>query len=93
MVHTQFSLLIKVLCTDLGGGGGGGGVEFTSNEFNQFCNNKCIIHKLSCPHTPQQNGAAERKHIHLIQCALALLSESNLLCLIGIVQSPLLHIL
>uniref|UniRef100_A0A2N9H7L1 Integrase catalytic domain-containing protein n=1 Tax=Fagus sylvatica TaxID=28930 RepID=A0A2N9H7L1_FAGSY len=33
---------------------------------------------LSCPHTPQQNGTAERKHRHLIQCALALLSESKL---------------
>ena len=33
---------------------------------------------MSCPHTPQQNGVAERKHRHLIQCALALLSESNL---------------
>ena len=33
---------------------------------------------MSCPHTPQQNGAAERKHRHLVQCALALLSQSKL---------------
>uniref|UniRef100_A0A2N9GH47 Integrase catalytic domain-containing protein n=1 Tax=Fagus sylvatica TaxID=28930 RepID=A0A2N9GH47_FAGSY len=71
MVNTQFSLPIKVLRTDCGG-------EFTSNAFNQFCANKGIIHQLSCPHTPQQNGVAERKHKHLIQCALAILSESKL---------------
>jgi transposase InsO family protein len=71
MVNTQFSLPIQVLRTDCGG-------EFTSNAFKQFCANKGIIHQLSCPHTPQQNGAAERKHRHLIQCALALLSESKL---------------
>uniref|UniRef100_A0A2N9HQ74 Integrase catalytic domain-containing protein n=1 Tax=Fagus sylvatica TaxID=28930 RepID=A0A2N9HQ74_FAGSY len=40
--------------------------------------NHGILHQLSCPHTPQQNGVAERKHRHLIQCALALLSESKL---------------
>uniref|UniRef100_A0A2N9HE34 Integrase catalytic domain-containing protein n=1 Tax=Fagus sylvatica TaxID=28930 RepID=A0A2N9HE34_FAGSY len=71
MVQTQFSLPIQVLRTDCGG-------EFISNEFNQFCANKGIIHQLSCPHTPQQNGTVERKHKHLIQCALALLSESTL---------------
>uniref|UniRef100_A0A2N9GGL3 Integrase catalytic domain-containing protein n=1 Tax=Fagus sylvatica TaxID=28930 RepID=A0A2N9GGL3_FAGSY len=71
MVHTQFSLPIKTFRTDCGG-------EFTSTKFNQFCANHGIIHQLSCPHTPQQNGTAERKHRHLIQCALALLSESKL---------------
>uniref|UniRef100_A0A2N9IZW0 Integrase catalytic domain-containing protein n=1 Tax=Fagus sylvatica TaxID=28930 RepID=A0A2N9IZW0_FAGSY len=71
MIQTQFSLPLQVLRTDCGG-------EFTSNKFNQFCATKGIVHQVSCPHTPQQNGVAERKHRHLIQCALALLSESNL---------------
>jgi transposase InsO family protein len=71
MVHTQFSLLIKTIRTDCGG-------EFTSNQFNQFCASKGMIHQVSCPHTPQQNGVAERKHRHLVQCALALLSQSTL---------------
>ena len=44
MVNTQFSLSIQVIRTDCGG-------EFTSNEFNQFCANKGIIHQLSYPHT------------------------------------------
>jgi hypothetical protein len=71
MVQTQFSLPIQVLRTDCGG-------EFISNEFNQLCANKGIIHQLSCPYTPQKNGTAKRKHRHLIQCAFALLSESKL---------------
>uniref|UniRef100_A0A2N9HVI9 Integrase catalytic domain-containing protein n=1 Tax=Fagus sylvatica TaxID=28930 RepID=A0A2N9HVI9_FAGSY len=71
MVNTQFSLPIKILRSDCGG-------EFTSTAFTQFCHDKGILHHLSCPHTPQQNGVAERKHKHLIQCALALLSESHL---------------
>uniref|UniRef100_A0A2N9IQM4 Integrase catalytic domain-containing protein n=1 Tax=Fagus sylvatica TaxID=28930 RepID=A0A2N9IQM4_FAGSY len=71
MVHTQFSLPIKTIRTDCGG-------EFTSNQFNQFCASKGMIHQVSCPHTPQQNGVAERKHRHLVQCALALLSQSTL---------------
>ena len=71
MIETQFSLPIKVLCTNCGG-------EFISTPFNQFCASKGIIHQLSCPHTPQQNGMVERKHRHLVQCALALLSQSKL---------------
>jgi transposase InsO family protein len=71
MVHTQFSLPIKTIRTDCGG-------EFTSNQFNQFCDSKGMIHQVSCPHTPQQNGVAKRKHRHLVQCALALLSQSTL---------------
>ena len=67
MIHTQFSLPIKTIRTDCGG-------EFTSNQFNQFCASKGMIHQVSCPHTPQQNGVAEGKHKHLVHCALALLS-------------------
>ena len=33
---------------------------------------------MSCPQTPQQNGVPERKHRHLVQCVLALISQSNL---------------
>jgi hypothetical protein len=71
LVKTQFQHSVQLFRTDCGG-------EFTSTEFNKFCADNGIIHQLSCPHTPQQNGVAERKHRHLIQCALALLSQSNL---------------
>lgn len=37
---------------------------------------------LSCPYTPEQNGTAERKHRHIVEHALAMLSYS---------QVPLIH--
>lgn len=30
-------------------------------------------HRISCPHTPQQNGRAERKHRHVTETGLAML--------------------
>jgi hypothetical protein len=37
-----------------------------------------ITHRISCPHTHQQQGCVERKHRHLIDTTLALLAESHL---------------
>jgi hypothetical protein len=37
-----------------------------------------ITHRLSCPHTHQQQGCVERKHRHLIDTTLALLADSHL---------------
>ena len=36
-----------------------------------------IQHRLSYPHTPEQNGTAERKHCHILETALALLHPRN----------------
>ena len=36
-----------------------------------------IIHQTSCPYTPQQNGVAKRKNMHLIEIARTLLIESH----------------
>jgi hypothetical protein len=33
---------------------------------------------VSCPHTHQQNGAIERKHRHIVETGLALLSHAHL---------------
>ncbi|CAI7768635.1 unnamed protein product, partial [Closterium sp. NIES-54] len=35
------------------------GGEFLEREFTDFVNGKGIIHNLTCPYTPQQNGMAE----------------------------------
>uniref|UniRef100_A0A2N9FKJ8 Integrase catalytic domain-containing protein n=1 Tax=Fagus sylvatica TaxID=28930 RepID=A0A2N9FKJ8_FAGSY len=70
-VENQFSTQIKFLRTDCGG-------EYTSNEFTAFCSSSGITHQLSCPHTPQQNGIVERKHRHIVECALTLLSHASL---------------
>ena len=54
MVQTQFKKAIKILRSDYGG-------EYISHDFSTFLSDKGILHKKSCPHTPQQNGFAERK--------------------------------
>ena len=70
-VKNQLDTKIKILKSDRGG-------EFTSNAFKNFFSSNGIIQHLSYPHTPQQNGVAERKHKHLVECALTLLSHSKL---------------
>ena len=70
-VENMLDHKIKILRTDCGG-------EFTSNAFNEFCKTQGITHQLSCPHTPQQNGVAERKHRHLVECSLTMFSHSHL---------------
>ncbi|CAI7742014.1 unnamed protein product [Closterium sp. NIES-53] len=37
------------------------GGEFLGNQFTDFVNGKGIVHDLTCPYTPQQNGMAERE--------------------------------
>ena len=70
-VENQLNSKIKVLRTDNGG-------EFTFNAFKLFCSSHGIIHQFSCPHTPQQNGVAERKHRQVVEYALTMLSHSKL---------------
>jgi histone deacetylase 1/2 len=36
-----------------------------------------IDHRVSCPHTHQQNGVVERKHRHIVEMGLALLAHSH----------------
>ena len=60
MVSTQFQKSIKFRHSGLWG-------EYRSTEFNSNLAEKGILHKKSCPHTPQQNGIAERKNRHLLE--------------------------
>jgi transposase InsO family protein len=70
-VENQFCCSIKKFQYD-------GGGEFMSRQFKQFLENNGIIHRVSCPHTPQQNGLAERKHKHIMEMGLSLLAQSHL---------------
>jgi len=54
------------------------GIEFCNRKFKEFRSNKGIIHQLSIPYNPQQNGRAEPFNGILINAAKALLNESKL---------------
>ena len=41
------------------------GVEYHS--LHNFLQNYGITHRVSCPHTHQQNGVVERKHCHVVE--------------------------
>jgi hypothetical protein len=68
MVKRLFNTKILQVQTDWGG-------EFRS--LNTFFHKLGIIHRVSCPHTHQQQGCVERKHRHIIDTTLALLAESH----------------
>ncbi|PKU62264.1 Retrovirus-related Pol polyprotein from transposon TNT 1-94 [Dendrobium catenatum] len=71
LIRTQFHTTPKALRSD-------GGGEFISHEFTNFLHQHGIQRQLSCPHTPEQNGLAERKHRHLLDLARTLLHAANL---------------
>lgn len=54
------------------------GGEFTSKEFNVFCEENGIRRDLSAPRTPQQNGVAERKNRTVVEMARSMMTTSNL---------------
>nr|KYP72472.1 hypothetical protein KK1_005061 [Cajanus cajan] len=69
MVENQFGTHIKMFQSD-------GGKEFMC--LTKIFNESGIFDRLSCPHTHQQNGSAERKHRHIIEIGLTLLASSGL---------------
>ena len=62
---------LKCLRSDRGG-------EFTSNEFEMFCNDRGIKRKKSTPRTPPQNGIVERRNRYVMECAKKLIMEKNI---------------
>jgi hypothetical protein len=63
-------LKIKFLRSDRGG-------EFTSDEFNNYCETHGIKRKFSISRTPQQNGVVERINKIVQEMAKAMLDESE----------------
>lgn len=93
-IERQFNTKVRVFQTDMGG-------EFTA--LKSFCSSSGIVLRHSCPHTHQQNGLVERKHQHIIELGLAILSKSGLpmsfwwcafstaVHLINLLPSPITH--
>jgi histone deacetylase 1/2 len=69
MAELQLGHSLKALQSDWGG-------EF--RPFTKYLSELGIIHRLICPHTHHQNGVVERKHRHVVDMGLTLLSQSNL---------------
>lgn len=62
---------MKTLRSDNGG-------EYTSKEFTSYLAKEGIKHELMIPHTPQQNGVAERLNRTLIKGVHTMLADSKL---------------
>ncbi|PRQ51221.1 putative RNA-directed DNA polymerase [Rosa chinensis] len=70
-VSTQFRHNILSLQTD-------GGGEYNSKAFRNYLDHKGIVHFITCPHTPQQNGVAERKNRHIVETCITLMSAAKM---------------
>ena len=68
---TQFSATLRIFQSD-------GGGEYISTNFKTYLHTKGIVHQMSCPYTPEQNGPAERKHRHIVETAITLLQTAHL---------------
>ena len=71
LAKNQSRCTLKILRTDRGG-------EFTSRQFDSFCNTHGIQHKLTVPYTLQQNGVSKRKNRAIIKKATCLLNGRGL---------------
>ena len=70
-VENQKNKKIKRLSSDRGG-------EYGLALYKKFCEENGIIHEVTAPRTPEQNGIAERKNITLKDMMNAMLINSGL---------------
>ena len=70
-MEKQIGKSIKILRSDQGG-------EYKLGEFMKFCKFHGIVQQFTVPHTPQQNGVAERKNRTLLECARSMLQGKGL---------------
>ena len=68
-VERFFNTQIKSVQSDRGG-------EYRT--ISTFFKNCGIVHRVSCPHTHQQQGSIERKHRHIVETGLSLLSHAHM---------------
>ena len=71
LVENTFSTTIKSLQTD-------GGGEYVNHQLKDYLNTHGINHRLTCPHHPEQNGIAERKHRQIVDMRLTLLAHASM---------------
>ena len=71
MVEQETKQSIKTFRTDRGG-------EFTSSEFNVFCEESGIHRHLTALYTPQQNGVVERRNRTLLGMTRSMLKHTSM---------------
>lgn len=71
MTENQFGKRMKILRSDRGG-------EFCSKKMEGYLKSKGIIHQLTAPYSPEQNGVAERKNRSLMEMARCMLNDSEI---------------
>jgi histone deacetylase 1/2 len=69
IVEKHFNSTIKTLYSDNGG-------EYIS--LANFLSTNGISHLTTPPHTPEHNGYSERRHLHIVETGLALLTHASL---------------
>ena len=69
-VEKESGKILKCLRSDRGG-------EFTSNEFENLCNDRGIKRQTSTPRTPPQKGIAKRRNIYVMDYARTMMMEKN----------------
>lgn len=69
LAENQSNKRIKMIQSD-------GGTEFKG--LTKLFQENGIVHRISCPYTPEQNGTVERKHRHIVEVGLSLLAQSGL---------------
>ena len=68
LVENRFQRRVKTLYSDNGG-------EYIA--LRSYLSDKGISNLTTPPHTPEHNGISERKHRHIVETGLALLSQSS----------------
>lgn len=71
LVEQETKTEIKTFRTDRGG-------EFTSYEFQAYCDKNGIKRHLTAPYSPQQNGVLERRNRTLLEMTRSLLKHMNM---------------
>ncbi|CAL2254986.1 unnamed protein product [Prunus armeniaca] len=70
-VEKQSGHYIKALRSDRG-------KEYTSKEFNKFCEDEGVEHQLTVGYAPEQNGVSERKNRTIMEMARSMIFEKGL---------------
>ena len=71
MIEKKAGKYIKILRSNQGG-------EYKSGVFNIYFKFHGIQQQFIVPHTPQQNGVAERWNRTLVECACSMLHGKNI---------------